>query len=108
MKLVDTTADKMSGIKPERFACTLGYVDFDSLLKTLTHTLAELQVEKHADKLYDVKDLPRSICRDTRDTSREKEKDTCREPRRDVEVKAFVKTLAYRLAEVKAKKVKTH
>ena len=62
MKLVDTTADKMSEIKPERFACTLGYVDFDSLLNTLTNTLAELQVEKHADKLYDVKDLARSIC----------------------------------------------
>ena len=40
--------------------------------------------------------------------SGEKEKDTCRESRRDVEVKALVKTLAYRLAEVKAMKVRTH
>ena len=38
-------------------------------------------------------------------TSGEKGKDTCREPRRDVEVKALFKTLAYRLAEVKAKRV---
>ena len=37
-----------------------------------------------------------------------KEKGTCRELRRDMKVKALVKTLAYRLAEVKAKKVRTH
>ena len=36
------------------------------------------------------------------------EKDTCLESRRDVQVKALVKTLAYRLAEVKAKKIRTH
>ena len=37
-----------------------------------------------------------------------KKKDACREARRDVEVKVLVKTLPYRLAEVKAKKVSTH
>ena len=37
-----------------------------------------------------------------------KKKDACRESRRDVEVKVLVKTLPYRLAEVKAKKVSTH
>ena len=41
-------------------------------------------------------------------TSREIEKGTCRELRRDVKVKALVKTLTYRLAEVKTKKVRTH
>ena len=45
--LVDKTADKMSEIKAERFAFILGHVDFDALLNTLTHTLAELQVKKH-------------------------------------------------------------
>ena len=59
--LVDTTADKMSEIA-ERFAFILGHIDFDALLNTLTHTLAELKVKKHGDKLYDVKDLARSIC----------------------------------------------
>ena len=38
----------------------------------------------------------------------EKGKKTCRESRRDVEVKALVKTLPYRLAELKTKKVRTH
>ena len=37
-----------------------------------------------------------------------KEKKTCRESRRDVEVKALVKTLPYRLPELKTKKVRTH
>ena len=60
--LADTTADKMSEIKAERFAFILGHVDFDALLNTLSHTLAELQVKKHGDKLYDVKDLARSVC----------------------------------------------
>ena len=53
--LVDTTADTMSEIKAERFAFTLGHVDFDALLNTLTHTLAQLHVKKHADKLTNVK-----------------------------------------------------
>ena len=35
-------------------------------------------------------------------------KDTCRESRRDVEVYASAKTLAYRVADVKTKKVRTH
>ena len=55
--LVDTTADKISEIKAERFASTLGHADFDALLNTLAHTLAELQVKKPADKLCDVKVL---------------------------------------------------
>ena len=49
--LVDTTPDKMSEIKAERFPSTLKHVVFDALLNTLNHTLAELQVKKHADKL---------------------------------------------------------
>ena len=55
--LVDTTADKISEIKAERFASTLGHVDFGALLNTLPLTLAELQVKKPADKLCDVKVL---------------------------------------------------
>ena len=57
MTLVDTRADKISEIKAERFAFTLGHVDFDVLLNTLAYTLAELQVKKPADKLCDVKVL---------------------------------------------------
>ena len=53
--LVDTTADKISEIKAEKFAFTLRHVDFGALLNTLAHTLAELQVKKPADKLCDVK-----------------------------------------------------
>ena len=49
--LVDTTPDKMSEIKADRFCSTLKYVVFDALLNTLNHTLAELQVKKHANKL---------------------------------------------------------
>ena len=41
----------------KRLVCTLGHVDFDTLLNTLAHTLAELQVKKPADKLCDVKVL---------------------------------------------------
>ena len=55
--LVDTRADKISEIEAERFASTLGHVDFDVLLNTLAYTLAELQVKKPADKLCDVKVL---------------------------------------------------
>ena len=40
-----------------RLDCTLGHVDSDALLNTLAHTLAELQVNKPADKLCDVKVL---------------------------------------------------
>ena len=40
-----------------RADCTLGHVDFDALLNTLAHTLAQLQVKKPADKLCDVKVL---------------------------------------------------
>ena len=40
-----------------RLACTLGHVDFDALLNTLAYRLAELQVNKPADKLCDVKVL---------------------------------------------------
>ena len=53
--LVDTTADKISEIKAEKFAFTLRHVGFGALLNTLAHTLAELQVKKPADKLCDVK-----------------------------------------------------
>ena len=49
--LVDTTPDKMSEIKADRFRSTLKYVVFDTRLITLNHTLAELQVKKHANKL---------------------------------------------------------
>ena len=49
--LVDTTPDKMSEIKADRFRSTLKYVVFDALLNTLNHNLAELQVKKHANKL---------------------------------------------------------
>ena len=55
--LSNTMADKISEIKAERFAFTLGHVDFDALLNTLAHTLAELQVKKPADKPCDVKVL---------------------------------------------------
>ena len=49
--LVDTTPDKMSEIKTDRFRSTLEYVVFDALLTTLNNTVAELQVKKHANKL---------------------------------------------------------
>ena len=49
--LVDTTTDKMSEIKADRFRSTLKYVVFDALLNTLNHNLPELQVKKHANKL---------------------------------------------------------
>ena len=51
----------------------------------------------------------KSLCTDRRaclHASRNKEKDTCRDTRTDVEVKALMKTLADRLAEVKAKTVR--
>ena len=89
--------------RAKRLAFTLGHVDFDALLNTLAHALSELQVKKPADKLCDVKvlalvDMLAYIL----------EKEICCESRRDVEVKALIKTLAYKLAEVKAKKVRTH
>ena len=43
--------------RAKRLVCTLGHVDFDALLNTLAHTLAELHVKKPADKLCDVKVL---------------------------------------------------
>ena len=46
-------------------------------LDALAHTLKEIEPQKFGDKL----------------TYLEKQKDTCRESRRDVEVKALVKTL---------------
>ena len=49
--LVDTTPDKMSEIKADRFRSTLKYVVFEALLNALNHNLAELQVKKHANKL---------------------------------------------------------
>ena len=55
--LVNTTADKISEIKAERFASTLEHVDFGALLNTLPLTLAELQFKKPADKLCNVKVL---------------------------------------------------
>ena len=41
--------------RAKTLAFTLGHVDFDALLNTLAHTLAELQVKKPGDKLCDVK-----------------------------------------------------
>ena len=49
--LGNTMAAKISEIKAKRFASTLGHDDFDALLNTLAHTLAEQQVKKPADKL---------------------------------------------------------
>ena len=93
--LGNTMADK---IMAKRFFCTLGHVDFDALLNTLAHTLAELQVKKPADKLCDVKVLALvDILAYT--LAKKKEKDTYRESRRNVEAKALVKKLAYRLKE---------
>ena len=43
--------------RAKRLAFTLAHVDFDALLNTLAHALAELQVKKPADKLCDVKVL---------------------------------------------------
>ena len=47
--LVDILADKISEIKAETLGYTLGHVDFGELLDTLSHTPAELQVEKPKD-----------------------------------------------------------
>ena len=51
------TGNQLLTHRPNRLACTLSHVDFDALLNTLAHTLAELQVKKPADKLCDVQVL---------------------------------------------------
>ena len=55
--LANTLADKLSKIKAEKLANTLGHVDFKALLYTMAHTLAELHVKESADTLCDVKAL---------------------------------------------------
>lgn len=69
------------------------------------HTLAELQFKKPADKLCDVKALELVDVLGKMVVG--KKRQTRRESRRDVEFKALVKMLAYRVAEEKAKKVRT-
>ena len=73
----------------------------------MARTLAELQVKKPADKLRDVKGLA-LVDVLAYILAGKIGKDTCCESRRDVEVYASAKTLAYRVADVKTKKVRTH
>lgn len=65
------------------------------------HTLAELQFKKPAGKLCDVKALELVDVLGKMVVGKKK-KQTRRESRRDVEFKALVKMLAYRVAEEKA------
>ena len=65
------------------------------------HTLAELQFKKPAGKLCDVKALELVDVLGKMLVGKKK-RQTRRESRRDVEVKALVKMLAYRVAEEKA------
>lgn len=65
------------------------------------HTLAELQFKKPAGKLCDVKALELVDVLGKMVVGKKK-KQTRREFRRDVEFKALVKMLAYRVAEEKA------
>ena len=55
--LVDTLACKLSEIKAETLAYTLGHVNFEGLLNTLAHTLAKVKVKKPGDTLCAVKAL---------------------------------------------------
>ena len=67
----------------------------------MAHTLAEVQVERPADTLCDGKALELlEVLAFV--LAGKKVKRTCRDTRRDVEVKAFVKTVADRVAEVMA------
>ena len=50
-------ADKLLKIKAETHAKTLSHVGSDSLLHTLAHTLAELQVGNPGDTVSDLKAL---------------------------------------------------
>lgn len=65
------------------------------------HTLAELRFKKPAGKLCDVKSLELVDVLGKMVVGKKK-KQTRRESRRDVEFKALVKMLAYRVAEEKA------
>ena len=65
------------------------------------HTLAELQFKKPAGKLCDVKALELVDVLGKMVVGKKK-RQTRRESRRDVEFKALVKMLAYRVAEEKA------
>ena len=67
----------------------------------LAHTLAELQFKKPAGKLCDVKALELLDVLGKMVVGKKK-RQTRRESRRDVEFKALVKMLAYRVAEEKA------
>lgn len=49
--LVDTLADKLSEIKAETLAYTLGHVNLEGLLNTLAHTLAKVKVKKPGDTM---------------------------------------------------------
>ena len=49
--LANTFADKLSKIKDETLANTVGHVDSKALLYTMAHTLAELHVKQSADTM---------------------------------------------------------
>ena len=66
------------------------------------HTLAELQFKKPAGKLCEVKALELVDVLGKMLAGKKKKRQTRRESRRDVEFKALVKMLAYRVAEEKA------
>ena len=55
--LVDTLADKLSEIKAKTLGYILCHMDFQTLLHTLGHTLADMEVNHPADTLCDVKAL---------------------------------------------------
>ena len=52
-----TQAENLSEIKAETLAYTLGHVDYEALLDTLPHRLADVEVKKPADTLCDVQGL---------------------------------------------------
>ena len=81
-----------------------------ALLYKMAYTLAELHVKQSADTLFDVKALaPVDVLAYILAWKKKKKpRYTCNKTRRDVKVKALVKTINYRLAEVKAYKVRTH
>ena len=66
------------------------------------HTLAQLQFKKPVGKLCDVKALEVVDVLGKMVVGKKKKKQKSRECRRDVEFKALVKMLAYKVAEEKA------
>ena len=55
--MVDTLADKLSEINANTLGYTLCHMDSEALLHTLAHTLADMEVKKPAETVFDVKAL---------------------------------------------------